>query len=610
MATSLGIHLRADGFSYALVEGSAKKHALKAAGDGAFAAGTPPKAIGKAIAEVVKVRKADHVCVVTPSGRVVLRELSLPFTEREKVLQVLKFEVESELYHLNVDEVVADFIALEGERATPSLLVGVMPKPHLRQALDVLAGGGWDPHSVMPSYGAYAAALNAIVPRLTGAAAGPGVEDAVPLLFAHLGPAETLVAQVGRGGRLRALRTIPLGWQELVREFAAPKEAAGQVLPPGTQPEDAEAESESAKLGAKAKPGKDEEEEDAAAATPGTLFGAEAGLLSCTLAEAVERAGTQRVQALVRRLANEVRRAVAAMPAGAEEIYLTSADLPGWENVIGARTGLTVRHFDVAAGDDARRADTIALGGAYAGLGLASAPMNFRQEEFRYARGLERVEGPLTLALVGLIAWLVIDAGVHLRQGMWLKKDADRIYRDADARVVQLNKRVEEDATFPREWLVKNDLTGADVADDQRIRLLANRLSDAKRDLDSLMGEADVEMPASCLEAWRLLMIFLTKEFENFGEKWMIETLEFTSVDASRGNNVVPAHVVTKFGLTLLSEDAELTAGVYDRIERGLKAQPWCVGAPVIPGTEASKVGNGKTATITVHINTAREATP
>ncbi|MDA1260136.1 MAG: hypothetical protein O3A20_05890 [Planctomycetota bacterium] len=602
MATSLGIHLRADGFSFALVEGGAKKHSLKAIGDGALTVGAAPKAIGKAIAELVKVRKADHVCVVTPSSRVVLRELSLPFADREKVLQVLKFEIESELYHLDVDDVVADFITLEGERATPSLLVGVMPKEHVRQSLEVLAGGGWDPHSVQASYGAYAAALSVIVPKLSGSVAGASEEDAVPLQFAHLGATETLIAQVGRGGRLRALRTIPLGWLDLVRDLAPPKEAAGEVLPPGTSPDDAEADADAA--------AGEGEESDAAEAAPTALFGADPLIEGCTLAEAIARAGTQRVQALTKRLANELRRAVAAMPAGAAEVFLTGADLPGWEAVVSARTGLTVRHFDSTSGEDERRADLIALGGAYAGLGMTSEPMNFRQEEFRYARGLERVEGPLTLALVGLIAWLVIDAGVHLKQGLWLKKDADRIYVDANARVVQLNKRVTDDETYPKDWLVKNDLTGASVPTDQRIRLLANRLSDSQRQLDSLMGEADVEMPASCLEAWRLLMIFLEKEFESFNEKWMIESIEFTSVDASRGNNAEATHVVTKFGLTLLSEDAELTAGVYDRIERGLKSQPWCIGSPVIPTTEAVKVGTGKNAIITVKINTAREAQP
>lgn len=593
MATSLGIHLHADGFSYALVEGSAKKHALKQAGEGVLQRGLSPKAIGKAIADAVKVRKADHLCMVTPSGRVVLRELSLPFSERDKVLQVLKFEVESELYHLNVEDVIADFAALEGERATPSLLVGVMPKTHVRQSLDAAAGAGWDPHAVLPSYGAYAAALGVLGPRLSGAPPGAAPEDSEPLLFAHLGACETIVAQVGAGGRLRALRTVPMGWLELTRDLAPAADAAHEVLPP--EPKEPAAE------------GAAEEAEDAAAETEvAALFGAEPALRGCELGDAIERAGRERVAALCRALSAELRRAVAAMPAGPTRIRLTGADLPGWEQAVAARTGLAVSRLDTAAGDEPGRADLVALGAAWSGIGLNPAPMNFRQEEFRYARGLERVEGPLTLALVGLIAWLVIDSGLHVKKGLWLRKDADRIYQEADARVVQLNKRVNEDEDYPKDWLIKNDLSGSDVGAGQRIRVLAGRVNDAKRQLDQLMGEADVEMPASCLEAWRLLMHFLEDELGEAKVKWMIESWDFTAADASRGNNAEPAHVVAKFGLSLISEDAELTAGVYDRVERGLRAQKWCVGDPVIPTTEATKAGNGKTASITVKIDTSR----
>lgn len=585
MATSLGIHLRADGFAFALVEGGAKKHALKASGAERLPPGADAKAVGKALAEAIKVRKADSVCIVTPSGRVVLRELSLPFTERDKVLQVLKFEVESELYHLNVEDAIADFAPLEGDRATPSLLVGVMPKAHVAQAIEVAKGGGWDPHAVLPSYGGFASALAVLAPRLSGCAPGAAPEDSAPLLFAHLGPSETLIAQVGAGGRLRALRTVPLGWLELLRDAQPPAEAAAPAAAEAPAEEGEVAEAEVA---------------------PTVLFDGDPALISVSLTEAIARADGAKLAALRNRLASEVRRAAAAMPAGASEILLSGEDLPGWEQAVATRTGLSVRRLDAAVGDDALRADLPALGAAWAGLGLGGIAMNFRQEEHRYARGLERVEGPLTLALVGLIAWLLIDAGVHFRQGQWLKRDADRVYREADARVAQLNKRVQEDQTYPQEWLIKNDLTGSSVSDAQRIGVLAGRVSESKRLLDQLMGEADVEMPASCLEAWRLLMIFLEKELGSFGERWMIESFDFTSMDAARGGGETPAHVQAKFGLTLLSEDAELTAGVFDRIERGLKAQPWCVGTPTIPTTETSKAGNGKTATVTVNMDTAR----
>ncbi len=613
MATSLGIHLRADGFSFALLEGNAKRHALKASGEGVFPSATEPaRALGKQIAEAVKLRKADRLTICAPSGKVVLREMSLPFQEREKVLQVLKFEVESELYHLNVEDVVADFIPLEAERATPTLLVGVVPKKHIAQAIEVGAGAGWDPHAVGASYGGYASALAAIAPRLAAVPEGDAADnaDAAPLAFVDLGADETLLAVVGPSGNLRALRTLPIGWLELLRDVAVPKAAQGEVIPPGADPEEVEEAATKPKLS----PGKREEKKteaggEAEAEMPQALFGADPSVpCGIGLAEAVGLAGGTRVRALCKRLANEVRRGLAAMPAGATALHLTGADLPGLSEAISARTGIPaqrLRHGLESYGGGG--VGLVALGAALDGLGVSPAPMNFRQEEFRYARGLERVEGPLTLALVGVIAWLVIDAGVHLRTGMEVKKNAGEVYLAADKRVGDLNKRVKEDEDYPDSWEIKNDLAGSGVSTDERINVLHNRVKSARKDLDELMGQSALEMPPSCLEAWRLLMGFLEKELSDYPDRWMIENFEFTSVDRGRSGSGSEPHVEAKFGLTLKSDDAERIATTFDRIERGLREQPWSVDAPTIPTTETAKVPPGKTATVTVKIRTARE---
>ncbi len=595
MATSLGIHLRADGFSFALLEGSAKKHSLKAVGMGRFqAAADHPKALGKLLAAAIKLRKADHLTIAVPSSRVVLREMSLPFQEREKVLQVLKFEVESELYHLAVEDVIADFIALEAERATPSLLVGVMPKKHVAQAIEVAAGAGWDPHVVDASYGAFASALTVIAPKIAVPPEAEGA-PAAPLAFMHLGPDETLLAIVGPTGRLRAARSLPIGWLEMLRDLERPKPeaAAAQEGKEGAAPapaSDAAAENPAS--------------EDTAAAE--ALFGGAADLdRDVDLGQALELAGSHRVQALCQRLASEVRRGLAAMPGGATAIHLTGETLPGLEEALTARTGLPAGPLhegrELLGG---KEADWVAVGAALEGLGVAAAPMNFRQEEHRYAHGLERVEGPLTLALVGLIAWLVIDAGVHLKTGVETKRKADTIYVAANKRVDELNRRVREDDDYPDDWVIKNDLSGTDVSTQNRILVLDARVKGAVKQLDELMGQSDLEMPPSCLEAWRLLMDFLEKELKDYPDKWMVESFDFTSVDRGRAGSGAVPHVEAKFGLTLKSDDAARIAATFDRIDRGLREQPWCVDSPTIPTTDAAKVGPGKTAVVTVKIAT------
>ena len=137
---SLGISLRPEGFTYALVEGTGKKHALKAAGgEDCFGRGQDASAdLGRAIASSLKrVGKIDKAVLSLPSTGAVLREISLPFNERDKVEQVLKFEIESDLYHIDVEEVVCDFLELHDERATTNLLVGALPKAHVGAALKV-----------------------------------------------------------------------------------------------------------------------------------------------------------------------------------------------------------------------------------------------------------------------------------------------------------------------------------------------------------------------------------------------------------------------------------------------------------------------------------------
>lgn len=608
MATSLGIHLRADGFSFALIEGSAKKPVLRSSGEGVFPSATAsPKALGKLIADAVKLRKADHLTVCVPSRRVVLRELSLPFQERDKVLQVLKFEIESELYHLNVDEVIADFLPLEGERATPSLLVGVMPKSHISQALAVIEGAGWDPSNVSVSYSGLASAVAAMAPTLAGAEEVAQGVDAAPLAFVYLGPDETLLALTGPTGQLRALRTLPIGWLEMVRDMAqvvptpevadAP-EAAAPVPVEAAKPDVKEGKSKSKSKSNEAEPAEEPE-------APSILFDADPALpVGLTFGEALELAGHTRVAALCQRLANEIRRGLAAMQAGVTTIHLTGAELPGLDQALTARAGIPAQRLRNVQ-ESFARADLIALGAALEGMNPGGTAMNFRQAEFRYARGLERVEGPLTLALVGLIALFVIDSGVHLKQAMHLKSESDRLYAAANARVEDLNKRVRDDEDYPDVWLIKNDLSGLDVADRDRVLQLDARVKAARKQLDELMGQSDLEMPPSCLEAWRLLMVFLEKELGAYPDKWLVESFDFTSVDRGRGSSGGVPHVEAKIVLTLKSEDAERIAATFDRIDRGLREQPWCVGAPTITSTESSKVGPGKTAPITVNIATA-----
>ncbi len=622
MASSLGIHLRPDGFDYVLLEGSAKRWTVKDSGSGRLDPSAAPKSLGRTLSEGIRLKgKVDKVVLALPGSRALLREISLPFTDRDKVHQVLKFEVESELYHLDVDEVLADFLTLAGERATPTLLVTVLPKEVVREALDVAAGAGWDPPVVDVAYAALAnavAALDAGGTPLLRAAGGAGEEreDAeaasaadAPTAFLHVGSLECQLLIQAPDGALRAARVLPFGWREVLRglEVAAATPAAeGEVLPPDADLAEVEAraaEEAAADEAADASAGADEGGGDDGDEEPhGRLFGVDAEVpLGPSLDEAVALAGPERLAAFRRQLLREVRRGLAAHPVPVARLGLLGDEVPGLEEDLAAAVGVPVARPDL--GDAVAGACPIALGIGLRGVGVDRLGMNFRQEEFRYARGLERVEGPLTLALVGLIAFLVFDAGLHFKRARFLRAEADRIYRQADVRVEALNERVRADDEYPEEWLIRNDLEGLDVEERYRLQTLYNRVRAAKKDLDELMGESDLEMPPSALEAWRLLSEFLREEMADYPDRWMIESFDFTSVDARRsGSRESPAHVITKFGITLKGDDAERIAGQFDRLEQAFAERPWVWGDPAIPNTEPAKVGPGKTAIITVNI--------
>lgn len=605
MARSLGISLQSDRFAFVVLEGNAKRYSVHSCGEGTLPRDAQGlKQLGKELADAVDAT-ADHVSVALPTSGVVLRELGMPFSEREKVMQVLKFEIESALYHLDVDEVLCDYIELQDDRATPTLLVSVLPKQHMETALGLCAGADWDPETVGLSLGAL---YNAV-----GELARTG-EETPPEAYLHVGADTSLLLFVNGDGTLRAARGIPLGWRELTRGLSFPDPDAPDgdgVVAEEAEPEEeelafeiVEGESEKGIQKPAAKAAADEEEEEEDRALAGAILGGDPSLpVGVAFETALAVAGPERLQGFHRRLANELRRGLEAMEAETVRLHLMGAAVPGLAEFLHRRLNREVAPLDLGfADDDGRFADPLALGAALRGLGIHHSPMNFRQEEYRYARGLERVEGPLTLALVGIIAFMVVDMVLNVKQVMLRKADAAAIYAEADKKVETLNARVREDEDYPDEWIIKNDLSGLDIAEEDRIALLAGRVSAAKKDLDKLMGEAEVQMPPSCLEAWRLVMEHLETAMADWPDRWMVESFDMTAMDG-RGRDEA-AYVEVEFGITLISEDAQATADRYDKLEQGLSTQPWAARAATIPNIEGADVAGARTAKVTCYVRT------
>ena len=615
MARSLGIHLQSHGFDFALLEGSAKRYSVTKSGSTVFRAEDlrSTKRLGKLIADTVKAGKVDQVIVTLPASGVVMRELSMPFNDREKVMQVLKFEVESELYHLDIDDVIADFIELNDGRATPTLLVSVLEKERIASSLEVLDHADCDPPVVTLSHGSLLAALNEL-PH-TGSSDVDSREA-----YLHIGAESSLMMVLNGDGSLYAVRALPLGWLELARGINI--EDAEMALPESSDSEDSEdseavdEESEGAEDGAESSEGitaeassedgaeESEDSEDSDDDDHEVSIGGDSSLpYGISFETALELADDATQRSFMTRFASEIRRGLAAMgiPSGGS-LYMLGALIPGLEGFLEARLGKDIAPLDLGHSDKNDLApEPIAFGAALRGLGVDISPMNFRQEEYRYARGLERVEGPLTLALVGLIVFFAIEFVMNFKVIQQRQSDSELLYVKAHNKVEELNESVREQEEFPIEWIIKSDFAGTGVADEERIVRLGNNVRKGKEQLDELMGASALEMPASCLEAWRQLMAFLEDEMASYNGRWMIENFEFSSVEAS---SRMPAHVDAKFGITIFPDGSGDFIARFDQIPTALNRQDWTVGEALIPNTESVGDEGAKTGVVKVKILT------
>ncbi|MEQ1893970.1 MAG: pilus assembly protein PilM, partial [Planctomycetota bacterium] len=188
MSQSIGIHLGERRFHVVALEGGLKKHKLVCALAGEIPTGAEAaQAVSERLRELVKQHKlkADSVYLAIDAGVAAFRNLTLPFDDREKIEEVLKYEVESDLPQYDIDQVVVDFLVLSTKPGVESnLLITAVPKERLRGALAICEKGG----------------LEALDAELEGTAlfdaafeSGVLVEDAGAVLI-HVGDTSTTVA--------------------------------------------------------------------------------------------------------------------------------------------------------------------------------------------------------------------------------------------------------------------------------------------------------------------------------------------------------------------------------------------------------------------------------
>ena len=142
----------------------------------------------------------DNVALAVDTGMGAFRTLKLPFSDNDKINEVIKFELESELPQWNIDDVVVDFMPIERTEKETTLLVSAVPKLQLERVIELCTDAGIEPLDIeLEATAMVNAALSADICH---------VDDAQILV--HVGEFSTSVVVVD-AGKVRSVRAIHIG---------------------------------------------------------------------------------------------------------------------------------------------------------------------------------------------------------------------------------------------------------------------------------------------------------------------------------------------------------------------------------------------------------------
>jgi len=204
VARSCGIRIGQTGFELVVLDGSPKKPKLVLHKLGRFPADSEDLEADMvaAIRAELKGLKLpdDNVGLAVDTGLAAFRTVKLPFADREKIEEVIKFEVENQLPQWEIDDVIVDFLRLSSSSVETKLLVTAVPKDKLGMRLTVCESVGLEPLE---------AELEATAVVNAAQQAGVLGEESAQVLV-HVGESSTSVIVVD-GGALRSVRAIHAG---------------------------------------------------------------------------------------------------------------------------------------------------------------------------------------------------------------------------------------------------------------------------------------------------------------------------------------------------------------------------------------------------------------
>lgn len=298
----------------------------------------------------------SNVIAGLDSGELLIRTITVPFKDEAQIRKTIKFELETHVTQYAAEDLVVDFTIIGETETGATLLAAAAPKELLEQRLKALADCGIDP-------GVIDLELFAVVRALRAAG---GLDSEKPLLIVHGTPRHAKFV-LYEDGLVRNLRTI---------RFSLPDADAPKT------------------------PEETKKKYDTRAVTgPVPLI---------VLAEGsrdVEKLPPGSREALIKLLSKEIQRfLLGAGGAAPEQVFLTGEfEGPGIAKMLQKAVKLPVKLVDVfktfehpfnaTQQVEVRRKILEPLGLALRGLPDGEEGLDFRQEEFVYARRLDRVAG-------------------------------------------------------------------------------------------------------------------------------------------------------------------------------------------------------------------------
>lgn len=543
MASSCGIHIDHRRFHLVALDGSVKKHKISARFSGQVAPGEDPVvAVSTALRRVAKENKlrSDSVQLAVDSGLAAFRTLTLPFDDRAKIEEVIKFEVENDFPQWDIEDVVVDFLMLSTKPGIESnLLVTAIPKQRLERQLAACERAGLESSD---------AELDGTALFTAAQGAGLLAEDSSQILV-HVGDASTTVV-VAAAGKLVSMRAIRAG-----------------ALPPlpalFETPEVEEADEERAE-----EPEVSEEE-----------------------AEVLQ----QRVEQTAQRIRRELGRTITAVQSDLpiEAIYLCGHRLLSEETLFDVPV-LPLEAVIAGAEEPIPDELVVAYGAALSALGGSPLKPHLRREELRFTGKFERLELPMAVFSLLLFTLLAVQYIVVAKQMRW--RDEGVVGHDpprpGDMGDMQLWLQYSNSYLLPDPetgWPGRLKNPPKELADFieraergeidtltkfeeiQRIRfLLSEEIKKIKRELGQV---SDIKQPQSALQGMLLVMGIITDMGDQVG-RYGIRSL---SADYRQGRSGSPDTVEVKLDMDFFGEDSLAATRAYKAMQNALEAESWCV---------------------------------